>query len=204
MKFRTMYKQPNFTQYMRIGSIIPKGCITLFTGLPATGKSYTLLKFLNQENIKPFVFNLDSDPTLANFNFIGMTDDKSALLGFLDGKVDDLDNEVIVIDTDSRMMSYYGSGINTQKDQIAINQVLQDLCLKHGYTIIVLAHPEDYVGKSSVFKDNPYLIRDCHEHLHLDKIMSSGRKLEPCLYRFYINKARGLGGTRTIDNWLRE
>ena len=59
--------------YTRIGSIIPKHSLTLVTGLPATGKSFSILKFLNQEQIKPFVFNLDEDPALLQFPYLGIT-----------------------------------------------------------------------------------------------------------------------------------
>ena len=30
-----------------------------------------------------------------------------------------------------------------------------------------------------------------------------GKKLDPPVYRFSINKGRGIGGTQIIDNWMR-
>ena len=203
MDFSQGFKQMNFTKYKRIGGVIPCGVITMFTGLPGTGKSFSLMKFLNQQGVKPFVFNLDEDPELANFNFIGMTSDKEALLAFIEGQAEGIDGEVIVIDTYARLSEYYGTGQNTLKDQLEITQKLENLCKTKGYTIIVVGHPEDYVGKSSIFKDNQSLMRNSHEHLHIDKIQSTGRKQEPILYRFYISKGRGIGGASSIDNWMR-
>lgn len=190
------------TQYTRIGNIIPKHKLTLLTGLPSTGKSFSLLKFLQSQSIKPFVFNLDEDPSLIQFPTIGMSSDKDLLKGFLEGQVTDLDNEVIVIDTYSRMIAELGLA-NTKEDQRMITDTLLNLCKTHGYTIIIIGHPEDYVGRSSIFNDNQSLVRDSHEHLHIDKIISSGSKPIPPLYRFYINKGRGMGGTQIIDNWMR-
>ena len=192
----------NILNYTRIGNIIPKHSLTLVTGLPATGKSFTILKFLNQEQIKPFVFNLDEDPALLQFPYLGMTSDRNLLKGFLNGEVEDLDNEVIVIDTYSRMIAELGLE-NTKEEQRQITDTLLNLCRDKGYTILIIGHPEDYIGRSSVFKDNQSLVRDCHEHLHFDKILSTGRTLDKPLYRFSINKGRGIGGTQIIDNWMR-
>lgn len=204
MQLKLEYPTMNFTIYRRVGGIIPLESLTLFTGLPGTGKSFSLMKFLNKEGIHPFVFNLDEDPTLQKFKYSGMTSSEEALKAFLRGEVTDLDNEVIVIDTYARLAETFGSGMNSQDDQINLTRLLLNLCKKHHYTIIVIGHPEDYVGKSSIFKDNQTLIRHAAEHLHLDKIMSTGRKLEPILYRFYVNKGRGIGGTFTIDDWMRD
>ena len=45
-----------------IGNLIPSNKLTLLTGLPGTGKSYSVVKFLNKEGIKPIVLNLDNAP----------------------------------------------------------------------------------------------------------------------------------------------
>ena len=197
-----LLKMQPFTlrQYARIGNIIPIHSLTLVTGLPATGKSFSILKFLNQEQVKPFVFNLGEDPTLLQFPYLGMTSNRNLLKGFLNGEVEDLDNEVIVIDTYSRMIAELGLE-NTKEEQRQLTDILLNLCRDKGYTILIIGHPEDY--RSSVFNDNLSLMRDCHEHLHFDKIMSSSSKPTPPIYRFYINKGRGIGGTQTIDNWMR-
>lgn len=190
------------SNYVRIGNIIPKSSLTLVTGLPATGKSFTTLKFLNQEGIKPFVFNLDEDPSQLQFKTIGMTSDREALKAFINGEIEDLDNEVIVIDTYSRLIAELGIQ-NTEQEQRWITDTLLNLCKSKGYTIIIIGHPEDYVGKSSIFKDNQSLVRDCHEHIHFDKTMPTGKNIQNISYATYINKGRGIGGSSVIENWLR-
>ncbi len=196
---------PKFTlqSYIRIGKIIPKQKLTLFTGLPSVGKSYTLLKFLNINSILPIWFNLDEDPALTDFAFKGMTSDRELLKAFINGEVEDINDEVIVIDTYSRMIAELKIK-NTEEAQREITDQLLHLTKLYNSTIIVLGHPSDYVGKSSIFNDNQSLVRDCHEHLHIDKLVGSGKKIEEPLYRFYINKGRGIGGTHITDNWLRE
>lgn len=190
-------------EYSRIGNIIPIHKLTLLTGLAGTGKSFTLLKFLNRQGIRPFVFNLDDDPTLLQFDVSGMSDNKELIRGFMQGEVIDLDGEVIVIDTYSRLVACLGLK-NTQEDQLWITETLLSLCKEKRYTIIVVAHPADFATKSSVFNDNPSLARDCAEHLHFDRILASGLKNNPPVYRFYIFKGRGIGGSQSMDNWMRD
>lgn len=200
-----VFPMPKFSiqSYLRIGKIIPNHRLTLFTGLPSVGKSYTLFKFLNVNKVEPIWFNLDEDPSLTQFSFKGMTSDKSLLRAFFEGDIEDINDECIVIDTYSRMTAELEIVNNLENQRLITNRLL-DLTKKYNSTIIVLAHPEDYVGKSSIFNDNQSLVRDCHEHLHIDKLVSSSRKQEDILYRFYLNKGRGIGGTQIIDNWMRE
>ena len=187
----------------RIDNMIPVVGVTLWTGLPATGKSYTLLKFLNMNGVSPLVFNLDGDAALANFSCSGMTDDPSILKAVINGEAEDLTDSIIVIDTYSRVSALLFPN-NTLNDQREFADKLLAAATKYNSGIIVIGHPEDYVGKSSIFKDNQSLIRDCHEHIHIDKIVSTGRKQEEILYRTFRNKGRGVGGTIEINNWMRE
>ena len=191
------------TSFVRIGNIIPQNKLTLFTGLPSVGKSYTLFKFLNMNKVEPIWFNLDEDPALLQFAFKGMTADKILLEAFFNGGIEDFNNDCIVIDTYSRMLAELKLDFSLKTQRLITDRLL-NLVKKYNSTIIVLGHPQDYVGKSSIFADNQSLVRDCHEHIHIDKLLSSGKKLEDPLYRFYLNKARGIGGTKIIDNWLRE
>ena len=194
---------PVLRSYTRIGKIIPHQHLTLFTGLPAVGKSYTLFKFLNMNSVSPLWFNLDEDPALLQFDFMGMTSDNDTLTAFINLEIEDLSNAVVVIDTYSRLVAELKAD-NNEKFQREITERLLIATKHYKSTIIVLGHPADYVGKSSIFTDNPSLVRDCHEHLHIDKLVSSSKKMEDPLYRFYINKGRGIGGTQIIDNWMRE
>lgn len=69
----------SYTAYTRIGNILPKHKLILLTGLAGTGKSYSLLKFLNLHQVSPIVMNLDEDPTFKEFNTVGMTSDAKSL-----------------------------------------------------------------------------------------------------------------------------
>ena len=193
--------KPSFKQYIRIGNIIPLNTLTLLTGLPATGKSYTLLKFLNSQDIKPLYFNLDEDPALLEFKS-DMSADITLLYKVLAGEFSDVEGRVIVIDTYQRLQELFKTPA-TKEGQEAITAKLQEAIKEIGCTIIVIGHPADYVGKSSIFTDNPSLVRNCHEHIHIDKILSTKKDSVPS-YRTFINKGRGAGGTRIIEAWMRD
>lgn len=203
MQVLNKYKSMKAIPYKRIGNIIPEGNVTLAVGLPSTGKSFSTLKFLNENGIEPFVFNMDSDPTLANtFKYIGMTDEKSVLRAFINDEIEDLDNQVIVIDTYTRLVDALGIS-NTEPEQKQISDQLESLCKKHNYTIIVIGHTEDYASKSNIFKDNQVIARNCAEYLNFDKNMGTGKNSQNISYRLVISKGRGIGGTKVIENWMR-
>lgn len=203
MQVLNKYKSMKAIPYKRIGNIIPEGNVTLAVGLPSTGKSFSTLKFLNENGIEPFVFNMDSDPTLANtFKYIGMTDEKAVLRAFINDEIEDLDNQVIVIDTYTRLVDALEIS-NTEPEQKHISDQLEFLCKKHNYTIIVIGHTEDYASKSNIFKDNQAIARNCAEYLTFDKNMGTGKNSQNISYRLIISKGRGIGGTKVIENWMR-
>lgn len=201
MKISTM-KKHTLTEYTRIGNVIPRNKLTLLTGLPGTGKSFTLLKFLNKENIKPILFNLDEDPELNKMDIISI--DPVHLPNLIAGDITDLKGHVIIIDTYQRMYELLSPNGNTEAFQIKITTKLLNLCDTEDCTIIVIGHPEDYVGKASIFKDNQTLVRNAHEHIHFDCILPTGKNRADVLYRMFIKKGRGIGGTQMFDNWLRD
>lgn len=203
MQVLNKYKSMKAIPYKRIGNIIPEGNVTLAVGLPSTGKSFSTLKFLNENGIEPFVFNMDSNPTLANtFKYIGMTDEKAVLRAFINDEIEDLDNQVIVIDTYTRLVDALEIS-NTEPEQKHISDQLEFLCKKHNYTIIVIGHTEDYTSKSNIFKDNQAIARNCAEYLAFDKNMGTGKNSQNISYRLIVSKGRGIGGTRVIENWMR-
>ena len=189
------------TPIPRIGDIIPIGKLTLLTALPGSGKSYSLLKFLNLNQVKPVMFNLDQDAALQQFDTYHFIE-PDLLREVLNGEATDLKDTVIVIDTYVRLLDVLGVPENTKEIQIQIAQQLEKLCSFYQCTIIIIGHPEDYVGRSSIFKDNQYLVRCAEEHIHIDKILSTKKGTQP-EYRMYINKGRGLG-CKIFDDWMRE
>ncbi len=190
------------TPIPRIAGIIPINKLTLLTALPGSGKSYSLLKFLNINQITPILFNLDEDAALQDFAVYNFTD-PDILRSVMSGEAEDLKGTVIVIDTYIRLLDVLGTPENTKEIQINIAQKLEQLCKLYECTIIVIGHPEDYVGRSSIFKDNQYLVRCAAEHLHIDKILSTKKGSQP-EYRMYVNKGRGISGSKIYEDWLRE
>lgn len=190
------------TPIPRIGGIIPINRLTLLTALPGSGKSYSLLKFLNLNHITPILFNLDHDAALQDFASYHFTD-PAILKSVMLGQAEDLSGTVVVIDTYIRLLDVLGASENTKEMQLEIAQQLENLCEHYQCTIIVIGHPEDYVGRSSIFKDNQYLVRCAEEHIHIDKILSTKKHSAP-EYRMYVNKGRGISGTKIYEDWLRE
>ena len=190
------------TPIPRIAGIIPINRLTLLTALPGCGKSYSLLKFLNLNHITPIFFNLDEDAALQEFSMYNFTD-PDILKSIMLGEAEDLKDTVIVIDTYIRLLDVLGVSENTKETQIEVAQQLEKLCEYYQCTIIVIGHPEDYVGRSSIFKDNQYLVRCAAEHVHIDKILSTKKGSQP-EYRMYVNKGRGISGSKIYEDWLRE
>jgi len=191
-----------FTSVPRIGNIIPLKELTLLTGLAGTGKSYSLIKFLNQHNITPLYFNLDEDATIKQELNV-FQGDPNWIKDILDLTVVDLKDEVVVIDTYQQLTSLLSSEGNTLKYQEWLTAALTKVARTCECAVIVIGHPEDYVGKDSIFKDNPSMVRNAYEHLHLDSILPRGKTKSDIVYRMFIKKGRGIGGTTMIDNWMR-
>ncbi len=194
---------PQFSikKFSRIGNLIPVGKLTLITGLPGTGKSYSTIKFLNKHDIKPLYLNLDeSDIDDLDVTMYGPEPLKPLIKGELTG----LSGEVMIIDTYSRLEEYIGLIGASEKEKSDLVTTLEHRCIEENVTIIIIGHPEDYVGKASIFKDNQALVRKCAEHIHLDCILPSGKKNNGIHYRMFIKKGRGIGGVAIVENWMRD
>ncbi len=177
-----------------IGGIIPSNKLTLITGLPGTGKSYTTVKFLNSHMVKPIVINLDNSP------FEELTADTYDHLVFhklIDFKYDDLEGKVVIIDT------YSNISLDMADDEIT--HLFLRMVEEYGITLIVIAHTENYASNDAVFTDNVPLVRNAYEHIHMSKQTSSDRatKDKTIHYHSFINKGRSSGGAKVIQNWMR-
>jgi len=193
----------------RIG-VFPKNKVTLMLGLPGVGKSTTAIKELQHHGVIPIWFNLDHSDTTADKDKIDMFDDKY-LSDLLMCKIGDIKGRVVVIDTYTRLDSYvrdemsaYTDGVDIQK--FIVNRL--ELLANSGVTVIVLAHPEDYVGRDGIFKDNPLLARNCYELITIETRISTAKKeLESgnaISYYTYIKKGRNYKGDTFITNWMRD
>ena len=199
----------------RIATLIPKNKVTLVLGLPGTGKSTTILKALIEDGIKPIWFNMDeSDTPLDTVNDIDMFDGKY-VLDFINGRFTDLTGSVVVLDTYERMyeMVEYSNNLKEPKDHKTKDKLQMSLVhalearAKEGITVIVIAHPEEYVGRDGIFKDNPFLARRAYEIIsfetkisHSLKDLKSGKATTNLLY---LKKARNYTGETTLINWMR-
>ena len=195
----------SYTAYTRIGNILPKHKLILVTGLAGTGKSYSLLKFLNLHQVSPIVMNLDEDPTFKEFDTVGMTSDKKFIRHFFEGDFTDMQDQVVVVDTYIRLLDYVNKLPSDLEFQQQFSKVCLDIVEKYNCTLIIVGHTEAYVTKGTVaFRDNPFLARNCHEHLHLDCFTPTGVKAANAHYRMTVMKGRGIGGVSMHENWLRE
>ena len=124
----------------RIGNMIPENELTLFTGLPGTGKSYSLLKFLNLNDVSPILFNLDQDATLQQFKLNGELVDGKSLMNLVKLEYKDLKDEVVVIDTYQQAKEMLGIG--SENGQQKFTQQLVKLCRESLCTVIVVGHQQ--------------------------------------------------------------
>jgi len=181
----------------RIGGLVPINKLTLFTGLPGSGKSYSCIKFLNTHDITPIYFNLDeTEIGDLKADMFG----SEFLINLLELKYEDMVGQVIVLDTYTRIEHITGWEKETLSD------IFERLALNN--TVILIGHPEEYVSAGGIFKDNVMIARNCYEFLHLEKRISSktAKGITDISQSFWlmVNKGRGYTGDRVIGNWMRD
>lgn len=185
-------------QYSRIGEIIPKNEVTIVVGLPSVGKTHTLIKFLNSELIEPIVINLDESPHDSSLKSISIAGKHVLDLH----KYTDLKDKVVIIDTYQLMMDEFGYS-NTEQEQKAISKELVAIAHEKQVTLIILCHTADFASKEGIFIDNPFLVRDCAEQLIMQSKQTNKAQDNTVSYSTTVKKARGIGGTFILDNWMR-
>ena len=213
-------------EYEFIGDIFPKGEVSIIHGDAGSGKSYSVMKFLNLHGIEPIHVNLDYTPGLEEFKKINV--DSNFLNKILrkpnfnteeekENFYKEIENQkVIIIDTYTVFISWFTELLyEIKKDnkkykeeeiqRLAYNffKNLSKIC---NVTVIVIGHTADFVGKPNIFRDNPFLIRNSAEALWLEKVEYKETKSRPAFieYNLHINKGRGNGGARIIKNWMRD
>ena len=181
-------------EYEFIADIFPLRSVTLFHGIYGSGKSYSVIKSLNEANIKPLYVNLDNTGGLSELECYNLPYE---FMGYHDDVLDLPDNPVLVIDTLTRLLH---SEVSHEK----LVEMLESLTPK--FTVIVIGHTADFVGKDGVFRDLPLLARNSAETLWLEKAVYKSTKAKDSHieYNLHINKGRGNGGSRIIKNWMRD
>lgn len=193
-------KPMQLLSYTRIGNVIPLYHVTAVIGLPSAGKTYSMIKFLNMQGVRPIHFNLDETivpPELSAFSIEGKH--IKSLEEFTD-----LKDQVLLIDTYQLMIEELELVEDSKADQKAITKKLLRIAKEKECTIIVLGHSEEYASKDGIFTANPLLIRSAAEHIVMTSKATSRQTGNTVTYHTAIRKGRGVGGTRLLDDWLRE
>jgi len=200
-------------KYELLGNLIPKGKITLLHGASGSGKTYSLLKFLNSNYIEPYFIDFDDNTIYKDkFKFIHIDGYKLVNHLFNKESINDLSNilrnKVVVIDT----YALANNAIRAKKEEynIDINYGVDNLCKtlqSFEVTVIILAHTKYYAGKqqepdcSFVFANHVA----CRLHLvNIEKIDSrtKDKQIKRTSY-LEIEKLRGYDGERIIKDWMR-
>ncbi len=163
------YKRLVIEPVERIGNVIPKNRVTLVTGLPGTGKSYSIGKFLNENDIKPIYFNLDATE-IGDLKVDMFGGEALVELAMKYNDFKDLKDKTIVIDTYARFEELMSAHLDTSAlVEGRVVQLFENITKKYKCTLIVIGHTEDYVAKDSVFNANKALSRNTYEHLHFSR-----------------------------------
>lgn len=194
--------QQKIANYVRIGEIIPKYQLTVTIGLPGTGKTHTLIKFFNEQNITPILINLDETPVDKSLKARCL--EGSVVKHLLNDEFDDLEDKVIIIDTYQLMMTEIGNQSNTDEEQAQVSQILVHLAKEKKVTIVVIGHTEDFASKEGIFTANKYLIRDAAEVLIMGSKIMGGVGKKKAVYETTVKKGRGIGGSHVLAEWMRD
>ncbi len=179
-----------------IGELVPKNRLTVLHGLQGSGKTYSLIKMLNNEAIIPIYIDLDHTDGISRLDYVRVSAKliHTVLLKGLD--MSELENRVIIIDTYSRLHEI----LSKSKTNEEILRWLEALVNKYKITLIVVGHTKNFIGKDGVFTDNESLVRGCSEELFLEKAKykKTTKEKAKIVYTLHVNKGRGNGGARQI------
>ncbi len=171
-----------------IGNLIPRDKTTLLHGRSGCGKTFGILKFFEQQGIRPVLLDFDdNDITTDALHIDG--DRFLRALSLNDGLHIELEKQVIIIDT------YAMAAISLKKH---LDCSVEDFVKSLDATIIVISHTVYYSGKPAE-ASVPFEFANhvsCRLHLHNDVKMT---KVNDYLE---IEKLRGKGSFNIL-NWMR-
>jgi len=191
--------------YELIGSLIPKGKITLLHGRSGSGKTYSLLSFLNKHDIEPIYLDFDdNDMYKDTFKMIHL--DGKLFVGSMRDKVfaksvkREFRDRVIIIDTYTNCnlaLSAVGSEARTED----IAKMFEGI----NCTVIVIAHTDYYSGKKAEPDTDKVFANHvaCRLHLHKEDSLDKRNKSVKTIIYLEIEKLRGVS-KNIVPNWMRE
>ena len=171
-----------------IDGLVPRDKTTLLHGRSGCGKTFSLLKFFEDQGIRPVL--LDFDDNDISFDAMHIDGDRFIrALSLNDSLLVELEKHVVIIDT------YAMASISLKKH---LDCTVQEFVDSLDATIIVIAHTVYYSGKPAE-ASVPFEFANhvsCRLHLHNDvKITKVNNYLE-------VEKLRGKGSYNIID-WMR-
>jgi len=180
----------------KIGGLIPEKQLTLLHGIEGAGKSYSLIKFLNENGITPIWIDFDENDDISELDYTRV-DGVNALHALLDGDLDDASEDmVLIVDTYSRLVDEMPAKYNDSE----ISSLLLELSKRAKATVVIIGHSEVFAGKPTDFQDDKKLKRDAHAVLWLEYKLLKGAYCS----NLHVKKVRGYTGKKIISNWMRD
>ena len=177
----------------KIGGLIPVGKTTLLHGRSGCGKTYSILRFLIENDIEPVFIDFDYNDEYDDMNILHIDGHKlgtsikegttavKAVAKALKGKT-------VVIDTYAKAKEYLS---------------VENLCSifdENGITTIVIAHTTYYSGKPP----EPGCDEVFANHVGCRLLLEHTVKKTKCETHLYIEKLRGYTGSEIIRDWMRD
>ena len=183
-----------------IADVFPEKELTLLHGRQGSGKSYSCIKALNECGIKPLYIAVEESSGLDDLDKFYLS--PKILNKMMKFEKININDKVIIIDTYSRLHQGLMKKFELEED---IPKLLEKMIELYDITIIVIGHTSPFVGKDGIFRDNISLARFAAEELFLEKTEYKATKSRDAYieYNLHVNKGRGLGGARIIQDWLR-
>jgi len=171
-----------------ISSVFVKNGINLLYGPSGTGKTYSTIKALNLDGIKPLLIDLDNNgPSLKDTDLEVEVLDGNKIMTNLKS-ITIPSNEVIIIDT------WYEFIVNSGSIQILKEWRAND------NTIIIIGHNKNIATKQDIPDMEDHIANHLDSKLFLNNKITKGK----ITYTLQVMKLRGYTGEPVIENWMRD
>ena len=179
----------------KIGDLIPKGKVTLIHGRSGCGKTLSIIKYMENQNVEPYFIDFDSndeydDMKLTHIDGYKLIDK----MKYDNSVIDAFKNQVVIVDTYAKAEQI----MNSSNDIGDIHSFI-DALIDRGNTVIAIAHTAYYSGKPAEPMVDAMFANHvaCRLHLH-----NEVKQTKTSIY-LEIEKLRGTD-SKIIKNWMRE